>query len=839
MRRIATHGFQWLLLCLFSTGALAQEIAVPALDAPGSSGLRKAGQLAKAGSALLEAFSEQQLHIQQGRTDAFRPRNRLLPFAAGQVLVNARAADSGTDLLNALAQVGLSSGTVAGSVVSGLLPLDALQDAVAIDGLVAITAATQPITHTGSITSQGDVALRAVNARSLNGVDGSGVTVGVLSDAYDTLGGAAADIASGDLPPGGVTLLSSESQYCGVLVFCIDEGRAMLQIVYDIAPGADLMFHHGLGGKAGYANAIRALRDAGADVIVDDLWYLDEPMFQDGVIAQAVDDVVASGVAYFSAAGNAGRKSYEAAFNDSGVIFCIEFFYPLGDCDPIYERVGRMHDFDPGPGRDVYQKITIPEDTVLNIALQWDAPFGGAGPDNDHDIVLVSENGGTYFALSANDNVTTREGWEVLQYENAAVLGHGENFSLIITYDDVDSQGPPANLLKMVVFGSATIEEYATYSATVMGHANAAGAQTVGAAFALETPEFGVAPPLQEPFSSAGGTPILYNTNGTPRTVAEIRPKPEITAVDGVNTTFFYSDLYGNDGLDDFFGTSAAAPHAAGVAALLLDAQPGATPAQIRTALQSTAIDMGDPGFDFDTGAGLIQADAAIEALLASGGNAPPSAGFTTTVTGLLVEFADTSFDLDGTVTSWDWDFGDGNGSVVRNPSHTYAGDGNYTVTLTVTDDATASDTASALVAVSDGGTANTPPSAAFSYACDALSCTFDGSASSDDNGITSYAWDFGDGTGDSGVTPLPHVYAAQGNYTVSLTVTDTDGATGSVATTFRVKNRGSLSGSAGGGGGGDTGGTTGEGEKGRKKCTDGIDNDGDGFIDSADSECQ
>ncbi len=112
----------------------------------------------------------------------------------------------------------------------------------------------------------------------------------------------------------------------------------MLQIVHDIAPGADLLFSSGIDGIASYANAISLLAALGADIIVDDLLILNEPMFQDGIVAQAVEAAVATGVAYFSAAGNSGRKSYEAAFDDSGEIFCIEFFEPIGDCDPLFER---------------------------------------------------------------------------------------------------------------------------------------------------------------------------------------------------------------------------------------------------------------------------------------------------------------------------------------------------------------------------------------------------------------------------------------------------------------------------------------------------------------------
>jgi subtilisin family serine protease len=96
--------------------------------------------------------------------------------------------------------------------------------------------------------------------------------------------------------------------------------------------------------------------------------------------------------------------------------------------------------------------------------------------------------------------------------------------------------------------------------------------------------------------------------------VPEVRLKPEIIAVDGVNTTFFFEDLIG-DIKFDFFGTSAAAAHAAGVAALMLEADPLATPEQIKTDLESTTLDMGVPGFDYDSGYGLIQADLALAAM--------------------------------------------------------------------------------------------------------------------------------------------------------------------------------------------------------------------------------
>lgn len=809
--------------------------AIPAQQRPAENGLFRAGQLAKAGTHLSRAFLEYRTHVDQGRTTEFRPSNQLLSFSDGSVLVDARASAPGDTLFADLVQLGLTRGARAGEIVSGLLPITVLGDAVALSSLRSIVASPRPIRNVGSITSQGDIALRSEAARVVFGTDGTDVAVGVLSDSYDALGGAAADVASGDLPLGGVPVINGESPYCGVLIFCIDEGRAMLQIVHDIAPAADLLFANALGGIAAYATAIEDLAAAGADVLVDDLMYLNEPWFQDGVVAQAVDAVASSGIAYFSAAGNAGRASMETSFNDSGVIFCIEFFEPLGDCDPIYERVGRMHDFDAGPGVDLYQGVTVPVNTVLTVAMQWDQPFGGPGPDTDHDIVLLDETGGIYFELSANDNVSIGESWEVLQFENHEVLGYGDKFSLIITYDDVDSRGPGATLLKTIIFGSASFEEHSTNSSTLVGHANADGAQAVGAAFFAETPEYGVSPPLTQPYSSAGGVPILFNTNGIRLAEAELRAKPEITATDGVNTTFFFSDSYGNDGIDDFFGTSAAAPHAAGVAALMLDVNPGATPQQLLSALQTSAIDMDAVGFDHDSGAGLIQADAAISALLASGGNIPPDASFSILEHGLFVEFTDTSSDADGSIISWEWSFGDGNTSGVQHPSHTYDAGGSYDAVLTVTDDDGDVDSTTQTIVVDDGG-GNSPPVAGFAYTCAGTDCSFDGTLSSDDAGVLAYAWEFGDGSVSLLAAPT-HTYSSPGNYTVTLSITDTESLTDSVSASIRIKNRGNTSGSTTGDADGGTGG--GDSEKGRKKCSDGLDNDGDGLIDAADLDCQ
>ena len=784
------------------------HIATPAVGT-NIADMQRASGLSKAGNRLSRLYNAYRIHVASHVSRPFQPHDSLLQYHHGKVLVDAQAVTDGDVLLDDLKKLGLHNSRRFGTTVSGLLPVGAIRQVTRLDSLRSIHAALRPINNTGSITSQGDVAMRTDIARNLYGLDGSGVTVGVMSDSYNVLGGAAADITSGDLPAAGVTVINGESGSCGSLIFCIDEGRAMLQIVHDIAPGANLLFHTALSSVVDFANGISALSAAGADVIVDDLLYLNEPMFEDGIVAQAVDSATANGVAYYSAAGNQGRQSYESRFVDSGEYLCLEILEPIGDCDPLYERVGRMHDFDPGPGQHLYQSITIPYDTTLTIALQWDEAFGYA--KTDHDIVLLDATGSAWYAFGANDNVSTGEGWEVLQFTNDEFLGPGTTeFTIAITYDDVDSIGPPANLLKVIYYGNGVkINDFPTNSGTLIGHANAAGATAVGAAFFLETPEFGIYPPLPEPYSAAGGTPILFGASGSRLQIPTVRPKPEIVAIDGVNTTFFFSDSYGSDGIDDFFGTSAAAPHAAGVAALLRQADPAATPAQLVTALESSAIDMLEAGFDHDTGYGLIQADAALAAL-SSPDNLVPVSGFEVgTITGLSVDFTDTSTDPDGSIIAWSWDFGGDGVSDVQNPSHTFSSAGTYRVTLIVTDNEGAKGTFSQDVTVGDV-TANTAPTAAFSYNCNARDCTFSDLSWDPDAGdsIRAWVWDFGDGGNSTSPSPS-HTYVSEGNYTVVLEVTDSNAASRSVSASFRITNQGSVSGSVGNtGGSGDPGGT-------------------------------
>ena len=188
-------------------------------------------------------------------------------------------------------------------------------------------------------TSQGDVAHATNLARSLYGVNGSGIKVGVISDSVDEL---ATVQGTGDLPA--VTVLPGQSGNPAS-----SEGTAMLEIVYDLAPGAQLYFATADGGEAQFATNIQALAAAGCRVIVDDVGYYSEGVFQDDVVAQAVNTVTGSGVAYFSSAGNSGRLDAGTAGAWEGDYSASSTFLTVTDPDDgSVVTKGRLHDFGGG-----------------------------------------------------------------------------------------------------------------------------------------------------------------------------------------------------------------------------------------------------------------------------------------------------------------------------------------------------------------------------------------------------------------------------------------------------------------------------------------------------------
>lgn len=510
----------------------------------------------------------------------------------GKVLVDISINGNTKEVFESLKKLGLEHASIYKNMVSGYIHLDKIEAIMKHDN-VAFVQVSLVKYNVGLTTTQGDVSMHTDTARISFGVDGSPVKVGTLSDSYNALGGAPADVASNDLPPDVVVLKEIPNLLEGN-----DEGRVMMQIVHDIAPGSKQYFRAAGGGQADLAQGIEDLVSAGMNIIVDDITYFDVPFFQDGFPAQAATSAIKDGVHYFSAAGNLNEHSYQAPFNSSGL------------SAPLVG--GTMHDFG---GGDTFQQFTLPEtpgDNILLVIFQWNQPFKTVcegscpGATTNLDIYLRDQLSGTYLAGSEIDNIAAGIPFEVFQYANTGVAPQA--LELII----VHRAGPIPSLMKYIVGVGPSPDEFDTESSTSFGQANGDRVISVGAAAFFNTPAFGVDPAVINGTSSLGGTPIYFDSkdnSALPEPL--IRQTPDITGPDGGNNTFFGDDSGSDvDTFPNFFGTSAAAPHVAGLAALILDNSLSVlSPAQMESILEFSALDMGPAGYDYKSGFGLVQAD--------------------------------------------------------------------------------------------------------------------------------------------------------------------------------------------------------------------------------------
>jgi hypothetical protein len=513
----------------------------------------------------------------------------------------------------------------------------ALRAVADVPGVDSVTEVLAPIVAAtacaGLVTSEGDAQLNASAARAAFNLDGSGATVGILSDSFDRDGAAAThaagDVASGDLPgPGnpcgreGPVGVLDDSDPEGS-----DEGRAMAQVVHDLAPGAGLAFATADNGELGFAANIKALARAGAEVIVDDIAYFEEPFFQDGPVAVAANEV-AAGTAYLSAAGNdnlideAGNDigSWEApAFRDSGgcpagVVALSEEQEELEEDEGLPpEGLHPTHclDFDPDGGAgqvDDEFRLTVADGERLIVDLQWAEPWFGVS--TDLDAFLFDSTGGP-IATSVEDNVFGSEKpVELISWENDS----GEDAEVELAINRFAGAAPRLKFIFVQNGFGVTVTEYPESDAgdvvgpTIFGHSGSASAIGVGAV------PFNNGSTV-EPYSSRGPVTHYFGPVAGASPAAPTGPtaisKPDLVATDGGASTFFGPIVAG---VRRFFGTSAAAPHAAAVAVLMKEANPSLALSQLRLALAATARPVGAFGPDA-VGAGLLDAYGAVSSV--------------------------------------------------------------------------------------------------------------------------------------------------------------------------------------------------------------------------------
>jgi hypothetical protein len=465
-------------------------------------------------------------------------------------------------------------------VLEGWLSLDGLAAAARLGTTDAILPVMGGGTDVGAVTSAGVGAHNIPAAITALGTSGAGIDVGVISDSIDQVGGGVnTSQASGDLPPDPKVNVLADGDPSDS-----DEGRAMAEIIFDEAPGlSSILFSSGTAtGSVGKAASIDALVANGADVIADDIFYLSEPMFQDGTVSQAVDRAKAANVAYFASAGNRARQSYESTYRDSGS--------------------GGLHDFDPGAGTDTRSCFTgtVPTGGFMLISLQWDERWGGATTNLD---LRITNSAGTVLASSTTDNIATG-----IPLESAFFFNGGGAVGPCVEITRVAGAGTP--FMKWIEhdnYGPTPVPEFDTASNTINPDAaSATGSMSVAA---VDVADGGHDTP--ENFSSRGPNTRFFDAAGNRLASPEVRPNPDLAAADGVATSV--------PGFSTFFGTSAATPSAAGIAALLRSANPNATVNEVYAQMSApaNAIDCtataGVP--DVDCGAGFILADLAGAAL--------------------------------------------------------------------------------------------------------------------------------------------------------------------------------------------------------------------------------
>ena len=467
------------------------------------------------------------------------------------------------------------------SVVQAWVPISALDEIAELDAVSKITPPDYGVTKTGSINTEGDGIHRADLVRAFSGLTGAGVKVGVISDGVTSW---TTSRSKGDLPSN--IEIHPDSRGYG------DEGTALLEIIHDLAPDARLAFS-GAGTSLLFVEATLWLaNDAfggeGADVIVDDLGYYFQPYYEDGYVALAVADAVAGGVVFASAAGNAADEHYEGDFVDGG-----DGYHAFDGDSDVSMRV-RSGDF-------------------VNVILQWNDEFGASG--NDYDL-FVCPSGLKPVKFNLQNNICE----ESTSVQN----GDDDPFETVIASfspgaPDADiyirKYSGDAKSLELFVLGGRILE-HGVKEGGIIGHPAVAGVLAVGAIAAAD-------PGNDEPeaFSDRGQTEIYFPSR-------ETRDKPDVMGIDGVTVTGvggFGIPLAGISG-SRFYGTSAAAPHVAGVAALVMEAQRLADPSMTKKAvadevvkiLRDTAIDLGAAGHDTTFGYGRADALAAIESIAAS-----------------------------------------------------------------------------------------------------------------------------------------------------------------------------------------------------------------------------
>ena len=595
------------------------------------------GPMANLGQIVVSAYSQYSKYISAGSQGTFTsPLTSRVQFQGNSIGLDVRGTGNFQAFENALTSLGMkiTASNASLEIAEGYVPINDLPAVAEQAQTVGGGPIFKAIVHfVGSANNESGTAMNADAARTAYNVTGAGQKVGVLSDSVNQFGGGlASSVASGDLPAGVQVIQDGGSGES-------DEGRAMLENIHDIAPGASLAFATADGGDVAFGNNIIALANAGSTVITDDIGYSDELFFQDGPIQQAINTVTSRGIAYTSAGGNAADSGYLSQFR--GVTANVT---GIG--------TGTFMNFDPS-GATTATLLPIQVYSPTSPTFEFDQPVvaGGNGVTSQVNFyVLDSSN--NIVASGTSNNVATGSPTQFLvdSSGNPVTLPVG-NYNVAIQL----VSGPAPGHVEFAepgdggfnvthIYGSAG----GTFYPSSLGHASGATTIGVGAVPWFNTPGYdpAISTIHNEDFSSFGPTLSVFNPDGTPKT-AVLLDKPDISGADGGNTSFFspggvintttppfpgHPSFTGqastttgqvatttnlSQALPSFFGTSSAAPNVAAVIALMKQANPTLSNAEILNALQSSATPLNGTAqgvWNAQGGFGFVNASAAIAA---------------------------------------------------------------------------------------------------------------------------------------------------------------------------------------------------------------------------------
>ena len=490
-------------------------------------------------------------------------------------------------------------------IVQAQIPFSLLEVIADLPFVKKITNPDYGMVRVGDYTTEGSSILLTNKLNEL-GFNGAGVRVGVISDGANDMDYA---ISTLDLPEG-ISVFGSCVPQGGVTC---NEGTAMLEIIHDLAPEASLA----IGSASTSLEFMDRLTDLvdtfGATIVVDDIGFYNEPFFEDGPVATAVKTLVDRGILYVSAAGNDAERHYQANF--------------LGMLS--YDPVLPNHGFGDGVNPDM--NVILGGGENITVILQWNDPFGLSA--NNYELYLVDDSEKYLLAGSTDIQDGDDNPIEAMTFTNP--LTDPIRVKIVILKRSGTDQ-----LLEMFMFGGYP-EEYITPEDSIFGHPSVPGVVSVAAIDASDVDHDTI-----EPFSSRGPVTLFYPDQ-------QERQKPDVTGIDGVYVT-------GAGGFwTPFFGTSAAAPHIAGVAALL-SGMYDLTAQELITVMQNSAVNLGDVN---TFGAGRVDAYAAARLLdKAPTATIDMPASDVSITRGDSVEFAGTCVDEDGTKNTYLWQFGAGSG---------------------------------------------------------------------------------------------------------------------------------------------------------------------------------